>query len=128
MKTYLYIINQLFNHQVFDQIWLTATKQQILSFEGFSFMLLYKYIVMLLFDVLMYWLMYWSLRVVGYAAPAVCQLSICALMNLGQDLQSGGDERAGRTSSDPFGHGKWCQRTCSFLTDQWEAGVQSVFI
>ncbi|KAM8739637.1 uncharacterized protein AB9X84_019758 isoform 2-T2 [Acanthopagrus schlegelii] len=47
---------------------------------------------------------------VEYAAPAApvpsCQLSICALMNLGHDLQSGGDELAGRSSSDPFGHGK----------------------
>ncbi|XP_042259552.1 uncharacterized protein zgc:193726 isoform X2 [Thunnus maccoyii] len=41
-----------------------------------------------------------------YLPPASCQLSICALMNLGQDLQSGGDERAGRRSSDPLGHGK----------------------
>ncbi|KAM8739639.1 uncharacterized protein AB9X84_019758 isoform 4-T4 [Acanthopagrus schlegelii] len=49
-------------------------------------------------------------RSVEYAAPAApvpsCQLSICALMNLGHDLQSGGDELAGRSSSDPFGHGK----------------------
>ncbi|XP_051248070.1 uncharacterized protein zgc:193726 isoform X3 [Dicentrarchus labrax] len=42
----------------------------------------------------------------GLAAPPACQLSICALMNLGHELQSGGDERAGRSSSDPFGHGK----------------------
>lgn len=59
-------------------------------------------------------------RSVEYAAPAApvppCQLSICALMNLGHDLQSGGDELAGRSSSDPFGHGKWCQRTGPPLT------------
>lgn len=59
-------------------------------------------------------------RSVEYAAPAApvpsCQLSICALMNLGHDLQSGGDERAGRSSSDPFGHGKWSQRTGPPLT------------
>ncbi|XP_071358954.1 uncharacterized protein [Trachinotus anak] len=47
-----------------------------------------------------------STAIVGYAAPPVCQLSICALMNLSHELQSGGDQRAGRSSSDPFGHGK----------------------
>ncbi|XP_078138276.1 uncharacterized protein LOC144538121 isoform X2 [Centroberyx gerrardi] len=44
--------------------------------------------------------------IVGYAAPPGCQLSICALMNLGHDMQLGGDEKAGRATSDPFGHGK----------------------
>ncbi|XP_035805657.1 uncharacterized protein zgc:193726 isoform X1 [Amphiprion ocellaris] len=42
----------------------------------------------------------------GLAPPKACQLSICAVMNLGHELQSGGDELAGQSSSDPFGHGK----------------------
>lgn len=52
-------------------------------------------------------LMYWSYRIIVNAAPASCQLSTCALVNLGQTLQSGGDEVAGQSSTHPFGHGKW---------------------
>ncbi|XP_008292402.1 uncharacterized protein LOC103366447 isoform X2 [Stegastes partitus] len=46
-----------------------------------------------------------SIRRIG-SPPPVCQLSICAVINLGHELQSGGDEVAGQSSSDPFGHGK----------------------
>uniref|UniRef100_A0A3B3DW10 Uncharacterized protein n=1 Tax=Oryzias melastigma TaxID=30732 RepID=A0A3B3DW10_ORYME len=35
-----------------------------------------------------------------------CFLSVCAISNLGHDLQIGGDEEAGKSSSDAFGPGK----------------------
>ncbi|RVE56828.1 hypothetical protein OJAV_G00224980 [Oryzias javanicus] len=35
-----------------------------------------------------------------------CFLSVCATSNLGNDLQTGGDEVAGKSSSDAFGPGK----------------------
>ena len=42
----------------------------------------------------------------GASRPSSCQLSICALINLSHEMQSGGDERAGRATTDPHGIGK----------------------
>ncbi|KAM4570224.1 uncharacterized protein PAE49_009435 [Odontesthes bonariensis] len=43
---------------------------------------------------------------ISRADAGPCRLGTCALVNLGHDLQSGGDETAGQSSSDPFGPGK----------------------
>ncbi|XP_062339609.1 uncharacterized protein LOC134038031 isoform X1 [Osmerus eperlanus] len=42
----------------------------------------------------------------GVSRVKSCQLSICALINLSHEMQSGGDEKAGRATTDPHGIGK----------------------